>query len=902
MKKHAIYPIILTMVYIIILISPALTYAVPAAPGIYIMDQPDGSVFKAKQWGDESLHGWETEDGYTIEFDEKLNSWAYITIDIYGIPGKSSQVVIADVLPANIPKHIRPSNVLRSKKFVNGISRTSSTGIVAPQQSAPSTGTNYVPVILINFNNTSTTYSSTDFNTLLFGSGNYSMKDYYQEVSYGIFSVSAGPSGIAGWHTASNIHDYYGQNDAWGSDKWPGDLVYEAVAAADAAGFNFAPYDQDGDCYVDVVNIIHQGSGEEAGGPATDIWSHSWNLNSAWYYGNSHNSEYITNDNCSVNPSVKVRVNDYVIQPEILWGGIQTMGVFAHEYGHALGLPDLYDTDYSSDGIGYWSLMAGGSWNYIVKPGDRPAHMDAWSKYKLGWVSPTLLTGTLTNEPITQAATASDVYQLLNGSPLSGEYFLVENRQKTGFDAGLPGAGLLIWHIDGTKIANTIANNQVNNSECYPPSNCSSNHYGVALVQADNLWELEKGLNSGNTGDPYPGSTSKTSFTNTSSPNSKLYNGSSSNVSITNISASSSTMTATMSVTPVTNSDLLIYSLTVPSSASEGQTISLTDTTQNSGTGTASASITKFYWSSNSSYDTGDTYLGERAIPALAAGASNTGSTSVVVPSGTCLGTSYIIAVADANNAVSETNESNNTKSKSIKIGADLIVSSISAPATSGAGQSITVSDTTKNNGGCTAGASITKLYWSSNSSYDTGDTYLGERAIPALAAGASNTGSTSVVVPSGTTTGTRYIIARADANNAVPETSESNNNKSKSIKIGPDLTIYSLSIPSSANLGATITITDTTKNNGGGSSGTSTTKLYLSTNTTYESGDTLLGSRAVPALSAGTSNSGSTSVTIPTGINNGAYYIIARADADSVVTETNETNNYKYKAITINP
>ncbi len=894
MKRTNISLSILIIVSIIFLMLPLISHAMPAAPGIYTMSQPDGSTFDAKQWGDESLHGWETEDGYTIEFDEELDRWTYMTEEVNGRRRRSLKIAGKDSPPVNIPKHIRPSGYARSKNFINGISQASSTVLL--QQAAALTGTRYIPVILVNFNNTSTSYTSTDFNTLLFGTGNYSMKDYYQEVSYGVFSVSAGPSGIAGWYTASNTHDYYGQNAASGEDMWPGDLVYEAVAAADAAGFNFAPYDQDGDCYVDVVNIIHQGSGEEAGGPATDIWSHSWDLYSAWYFGNNHYGEYTTNDNCTVNPAVKVKVGPYVIQPEILWGGIQTMGVFAHEYGHALGLPDLYDTDYSSEGVGYWSLMAGGSWNYVTKAGDRPAHMDAWSKYKLGWVSPTLVSGTLINEPIDQASTTADVYKFLNGSPTSGgEYFLVENRQRAGFDQGLPGNGLLVWHIDESKSSN--------NSECYPggPS-CTTNHYKVALVQADNLWELEKGLSSGNAGDPYPGSTGKTSFTDSSSPNSKLYNNNSSNISVTGISASGSTMTATMSVISVTTVDMIIYSLTAPTTAAPGSTISVTDTTKNNGASAAPASTTKLYWSANSTYDAGDTYLGSRIVPVLAAGTSNAGATTVTVPVSACAGTFYIIAVADANNLIAETNETNNTKNKSIKTGVDLIVSAITAPATGGAGQTISVSDTTKNSGGCAAGNSTTKIYWSANSTWDAGDTELGSRAVPALTAGATNTGNTSLTIPAGATVGTNYIIARADASGAVAELSETNNNKSKSIKIGPDLSVYSLSAPSSAVRGSTINVNDTTKNSGGGSSGSSTTRFYLSTNTTYDAGDTSVGSRAVPSLAAGASNAGSTSVNIPSGIATGAYYIIARSDADGVVAETNEANNNKYRAITINP
>ncbi|MBI5408189.1 MAG: hypothetical protein HZA14_02350 [Nitrospirae bacterium] len=288
-------------------------------------------------------------------------------------------------------------------------------------------------------------------------------------------------------------------------------------------------------------------------------------------------------------------------------------------------------------------------------------------------------------------------------------------------------------------------------------------------------------------------------------------------------------------------------------------------------------------------------------MPALAGGATNTENISVTIPSGTCTGTYYLIARADGNNEISETSETNNTKNKTIKLTIDLTVSTLMAPTTGGAGQMITVTDTTKNSGGCTAGATTTKIYLSTNSAWDAGDTYLGERAIPSLMAGATNTGGTAVTIPSGTTGGTYYLIARADANNAVAESSETNNNKSKTIKIGPDLIVSSITAPASASQGATITITTTTKNNGAGAADESTTRLYLSTNTTYDAGDTELGSRAVPALAAGASNAGSASVTLPTGTT-GAYYIIARADADAVVAETNETNNNKYKPITINP
>lgn len=532
-------------------------YAIPAAPFVHTLTQPDGTDFNARQWGDESCHGWETVDGYTIVFDKSLNSWTYAVHDTIGELISSSKIVGRDNLPDNCFPNMRPDGLALSKivrhmttkeTMMNVFNDENSfNGNEYSQKDVASTGTANIPVILINFNNTTATYTKSDFNTLLFGTGNHSMKDYYNEVSYNKFSVSAGPSGVVGWYTASNTHDYYGQNKGGvqGKDMWPGDLVYEAVKAADAV-VDFSSYDMDGDGYVDATNIVHQGTDEATTGNSTDIWSHRWSLESAKYYGQSHYGEYTTNDKNSKGQYVKV--NDYTLEAEQAFDGtMETVGVFVHEYGHALGLPDLYDTDYSSNGIGDWSVMAGGGYNYVTKSGDRPAHMDAWCKYYLGWVTPTSVSGTLSNETIAQAATSADVYKLLSGSPLLGEYFLVENRQKTDFDAGLPGSGLLIWHIDGNTIANNSLMNEVNNSECYPPNNCISNHYGVALIQADGKWDLEKYANDGDTGDPYY-SSNNASFSDNSSPNSKLYNGNKSKVSITTISASGSTMTATLSV------------------------------------------------------------------------------------------------------------------------------------------------------------------------------------------------------------------------------------------------------------------------------------------------------------------------------------------------------------------
>jgi subtilase family serine protease len=169
--------------------------------------------------------------------------------------------------------------------------------------------------------------------------------------------------------------------------------------------------------------------------------------------------------------------------------------------------------------------------------------------------------------------------------------------------------------------------------------------------------------------------------------------------------------------------------------------------------------------------------IGSRNVPPLVGGASSAGTVTVVIPQGTATGTWYILAKADADGAVVEIYENNNVSyARSVQIGSDLSLSALSAPAAAGAGQNISVSDTTRNLGGGTAEASVTKYYLSSNSTIDDADILLGSRSLPALAAGAADSGGMTVMIPAGTAGGTWFIIAKADADGAVTETSDSNN------------------------------------------------------------------------------------------------------------------------------
>ncbi|HKT79286.1 MAG TPA: CARDB domain-containing protein [Vicinamibacterales bacterium] len=343
--------------------------------------------------------------------------------------------------------------------------------------------------------------------------------------------------------------------------------------------------------------------------------------------------------------------------------------------------------------------------------------------------------------------------------------------------------------------------------------------------------------------------------------------------------------------------------LTAPAVAAAGSAIVLSDNVKNTGGGAAGATTTRFYFSNDSKLDAADTLLSaSRSVPGIAAGGANAGTTTVTVPSSATTGSFYVIAKADADNTVVEVLESNNVNAKQIFIGGDLVVSSMTAPATAGAGSAIVVSDTVTNAGGAQVGASTTRFFISTKSVLDeAAQPAAGGRDVPALAPGAVNTGSSNVVIPSSLPTGIYYLFASADGDDAIEETKETNNSASRVIAIGSDLVVGSLTAPSTAGPGSTIAVSETTTNRGAGAASPTTTRFYLSPNSTLDASDTLLnGSRAVPGLAAGASSSGSTNVTMPSGIASGVYYVIAKADADGALAETSEDNNTASRSVAI--
>jgi M6 family metalloprotease-like protein len=376
--------------------------------------------------------------------------------------------------------------------------------------------------ILVTFSDKPSQTSAQVFDRLLFQNTSGTLRDYYQKVSYGALDiVTVNLPSSTGWKPAPQTYSYYVDANS-GLGSYPRNaqkLAEDAVLAANSA-VDFSRYDNDGDGVVDALFIIHAGQGAEFTGSHNDIWSHSWALHSPMYVDGA-------------------TVMGYSMEPEYLTNpGDMTVGVFAHELGHDLfGLPDLYDRDDSSEGLGDWSLMASGSWN--GNDGDSPAFPDAWSHIQMGYVTPTIVTGTRRGQSITAATTAPETFLLRPPGFPATEYFLVQNRSLQGYDVGLPGGGLLIFHVDEEVTTQ-------NDLEWYP-GHTSNGHYLVAMIQADNLWALEH-KSRGDPGDCYPGITNNVVFDATSSPASMDYNMQSTLASVRSISAPRQSMTADLSI------------------------------------------------------------------------------------------------------------------------------------------------------------------------------------------------------------------------------------------------------------------------------------------------------------------------------------------------------------------
>ncbi|MCK6614438.1 MAG: M6 family metalloprotease domain-containing protein [Ignavibacteriaceae bacterium] len=356
--------------------------------------------------------------------------------------------------------------------------------------------------------------------------GSGTVTDYYREVSYNQMHFTGS---CKGWYSVpGTMASYVGNNSGLGVQGGPR-FVKELIQASDG-DINYADYiqyyDTQGNPRIGFIAVVHTGADAAAG--ANNIWSHRWTFTVA-----NNGQPYTTNDIDPVSGRAVIIDGDYAIQPELKGnnnsnGAIIDIGVFAHEFGHIFGLPDLYDTDNSSAGLGNWCLMAGGSYGGDGSSAHLPVHMSAWCKKEMGWVNIQNVTAKLTDFEMASTTENPVVLRMWRSGQATGaEYFLVENRQKTGFDSRLYNPGLLIYHIDETQGGNSNENRRL-----------------VDLEQADGLRGLNTSSARGDGGDPFPGSANNTRFDRLSNPNSNAYTSGATHVSVRNIRQSGSKMIA----------------------------------------------------------------------------------------------------------------------------------------------------------------------------------------------------------------------------------------------------------------------------------------------------------------------------------------------------------------------
>ena len=446
--------------------------------------------------------------------------------------------------------------------------------------SAPSstqvTGTVLVPALFFSYRNTLPQFKrdTSQYASALFGpnpppNGNpYTLRTFYEQMSNGVFSLRGK---MIGWVVLdSNEVTYTGKPGTCPTKAGGGNPLdtkncnglfsasatnrmqnglRQALARVDAS-INFSQFDNDGpdlipnsgddDGYVDMIMFAHPTKDGACGGfpggsdaANNHIWSHRFVLVDALSIGYR---DYVTNDPSNKPAFGNTRISDYFVTSAL--GGasacdttqIMPIGTAAHEFGHALGLPDLYDTEGPTEGIGEWGLMGSGNFTSPLSP----SRMEAWSLNELGWVSLRILGTTGTYH--VGAAPVSDTafYVRARGAKVvgtrgdnpRGEYFLIENRQSSQADtalirihcqrSGLPSTcpgGMLIWHADSMQIAGSgfHSGNRVNVGSIH----------GLAVEEADGLRQLwcgGGGCNRGDAGDYYPGKSGNTAFSVNTNP------------------------------------------------------------------------------------------------------------------------------------------------------------------------------------------------------------------------------------------------------------------------------------------------------------------------------------------------------------------------------------------------
>ena len=457
--------------------------AIPASRKPFVGKLTDGRTVSVQLCGDEVMHYYQTTGGQRLE---RLDDGTFR-------------------LAADAGSHrlAQCKAQYDSRRKANDARRAQR--LTASREVSTYTGSRKGLVLLVSFKDVPMTYSREDFNDM-FNQVGYkrhgsmgSVHDYFLAQSYNQFDLTFD---VAGPYTPSKNLAYYGANDSRGNDAHIGEMLAEVLRLANP-DVNYADYDWDGDGVVDQVYVIYAGYSEASSAPDYTIWPHEWDLQSSDY------GKALQLDG--------VYLNTYACSSELEGNRGSTMdgiGTACHEFSHCLGLPDIYDTKGYNFGMDAWSVMDSGNYN-----GDSniPAGYTSYERMATGWLKPVELTDPCVVSGMKPLASEPEAYIIYNDAHRD-EYYLLENRQLTGWDSGLSGHGLLITHVDYD--ASVWEDNELN---------VVKGHCRLTIIPADNQfasydYSLYTASASDLAGDPFPGTRHNTALTDTSTPNFNLYN------------------------------------------------------------------------------------------------------------------------------------------------------------------------------------------------------------------------------------------------------------------------------------------------------------------------------------------------------------------------------------------
>lgn len=409
-------------------------YATVAYPGVVTVRQADGTTLSLKIVGDEFFNYKTTTDGYVVAMAND-GFYYYASYGVNGVRVSQSRVSGGGASAMGAVGRVRGvdqgvSMALRQKN----IARRAMPDKVDAAYARAAMPFQKVLVLLVEFSDLKfTTAAPQQAFTNMLNQAGYSVngatgsaKDYFSDNSMGQYSPTID---VFKTVTLTKSYQYYGSNTTTGDDSNPQKMVVEACTEAVKQGLRLADYDTNGDGVLDNVFVYYAGHNEAEGGGDATIWPHRWSVPRGTSIGG-------------------LQVIDYACTSELKGAAGNTMagiGTFCHEFGHVLGLCDLYDSNGMMDGnattIGALSVMDSG--NYL-NSGNTPPYYTAIEREMLGWMTPTVI-----DKPsvITIKTVDNNVAYRLN-TPNEGEYFLLESRSDKGWDKYLEGVGMLVYHID----------------------------------------------------------------------------------------------------------------------------------------------------------------------------------------------------------------------------------------------------------------------------------------------------------------------------------------------------------------------------------------------------------------------------------------------------------------------